>query len=43
MPSLTASVRGAAYFLSFSIPFVELLPGLVAQQNAESSPHLLQV
>ena len=30
------------YFFSFSIPFVGPLPGLVAQQKAESSPHALQ-
>ena len=27
----------------FSMPFVEPLPGLVAQQKAESSPHALQL
>src|SRR6266508_2078290 len=41
--SLTASARDDGYFFSFSIPLVAPLPGFVAQQKAESSPHALQL
>src|SRR6185503_20473044 len=43
LKSLTASARDETYFFSFSIPFVAPLPGLVAQQKAELSPHAPQL
>src|SRR5688500_3252847 len=32
----------SCYFLCFSMPLVPLLPGLVAQQKTDSSPHFSQ-
>ena len=40
---ITKPNDGASYFFSFSIPLVAPLPGFVAQQKAESSPHALQL